>query len=150
MTFKKHLRSVSRAVSQRLGILRKSLRVFHDRSLLGRCFLGLSCQFWNIVLQSGARLPIQTLNYWTKQSMLPSNWGLCLSVTFFIVDPWQSCFCFIRSGVTRCTLLTVLYLDRICQCWLHAVPWSHIGTFMHRLAGEPCSSAGLLFPLGVL
>ena len=44
MTFEKHLRSVSRAASQRLGILRKSWRVFHDRSLLGRCFRGLSCQ----------------------------------------------------------------------------------------------------------
>ena len=39
MTFKKHLRSVSRAASHRLGILRKYWRVFHDRSLLGRCFL---------------------------------------------------------------------------------------------------------------
>ena len=38
MTFEKHLRSVSRAASQRLGILSKSWRVFHDRSLLGRCF----------------------------------------------------------------------------------------------------------------
>ena len=41
MTFEKHLRSVSRAASQRLGILRKSWRVFRDRSLLGRCFLGI-------------------------------------------------------------------------------------------------------------
>ena len=40
MTFEKHLRSVSRAASQRLGIFRKSWRVFHDRSLLGRCFRG--------------------------------------------------------------------------------------------------------------
>ena len=40
MTFEKHLHSVSRATSQRLGILRKSWRVFHDRSLLGRCFRG--------------------------------------------------------------------------------------------------------------
>ena len=39
-TFEKHLRSVSRAASQRLGILRKSWQVFHDRSLLGRCFRG--------------------------------------------------------------------------------------------------------------
>ena len=31
MTFEKHLCSVSRAASQRLGILRKSWRVFHDR-----------------------------------------------------------------------------------------------------------------------
>ena len=42
MTFEKHLRSVSRAASQRLGILRKSWRVFHDRSLLGRCFRGFT------------------------------------------------------------------------------------------------------------
>ena len=38
MTFEKHLRLVSIAASQRLGFLRKSWRVFHDRSLLGRCF----------------------------------------------------------------------------------------------------------------
>ena len=40
MTFEKFLRSVSRVASQRLGILRKSWLVFHDRSLLGRCFQG--------------------------------------------------------------------------------------------------------------
>ena len=39
MTFEKHLHSVSIAASQRLGIL-KSWRVFHDRSLLRRCFRG--------------------------------------------------------------------------------------------------------------
>ena len=36
MTFERHLRSVSRAASQKLGILRNSWRVFHDRSLLER------------------------------------------------------------------------------------------------------------------
>ena len=36
MTFEKHLRSVSRAAFQRLGILGKSWLVFHDGSLLGR------------------------------------------------------------------------------------------------------------------
>ena len=40
MTFEKHLRSVSRAAPQKFGILRTSWRVFHDRSLLGRCFRG--------------------------------------------------------------------------------------------------------------
>ena len=38
MTFEKHFRSVSRAASQRFGILTKSRRVFHDRLLLRRCF----------------------------------------------------------------------------------------------------------------
>ena len=69
-----------------------------------------------------------------------------MSGTFLIVDPWKSCICFIRSGVTRCTLLMVLYLDRMCQRGIHAVLWSHIGTLMHRLAAEPCSAAGPLFP----
>ena len=50
---------------------------------------------------------------------------------FLIVDPWQSSVCFIKSGVTRCTLLMVLYLARMCQRGLHAVLWSHIGTLMH-------------------
>ena len=40
MTFEKHLRSVSRAASQKLSILRNSWRVFHDRSLLEGCFQG--------------------------------------------------------------------------------------------------------------
>ena len=37
VTFEKHLRSVSSVASQRLCILRKSWRVFHDRSLIERC-----------------------------------------------------------------------------------------------------------------
>ena len=65
-----------------------------------------------------------------------------MSVTFLIVDPLQSCVCLIRSDVARFTLLMVLYLERT----LHAVLWSHSGTLLHRLAAEPCSTAGLLFP----
>ena len=38
---------------------------------LGDAFGILSCQFWSIVLRSGARLPIHTLNYWTEQSVVP-------------------------------------------------------------------------------
>ena len=68
------------------------------------------------------------------------------NVTFLIVDPWQSCVCFIRSGVIRCTLSMMLSLDRMCQRGLHAMLWLHIGTLMHSLAAEPCSTAGLLFP----
>ena len=36
LTFEKYLRSVFRAASQRLGILRKSWQVFHDKLLFGR------------------------------------------------------------------------------------------------------------------
>ena len=43
ITFAKHLGSVSAAAAQRLGIMRKSSLVFHDRSLLLR-------PFWSVVL----------------------------------------------------------------------------------------------------
>ena len=43
MTFEKHLHSVSSAAAQRLGIMRKSWQVVHDRSLLVR-------SFWSFVL----------------------------------------------------------------------------------------------------
>ena len=68
-----------------------------------------------------------------------------MTVTFLIVDPWQSCVRFIRSGLTLCTLLMVLYLDRMCPRGLHAVLWSHIGKLIHRLTAETCSITGLLF-----
>ena len=71
MTLAKHLCPVSRATSQRIYILRKSCRVFHDRSLLGRCFRVLFFPLWNTALQCGARLPIFTLNYWIVQSVVP-------------------------------------------------------------------------------
>ena len=38
LTFEKHLHSVARAASQRLGVLRKSWRVFQNRLLIGSCF----------------------------------------------------------------------------------------------------------------
>ena len=40
----------------------------------------------------------------------------------------------------------VLFLDRMCQCGLHAVLWSHIGTLMRFLAAEPRRTEGPLFP----
>ena len=107
MTLEKHLLSIYRAASQRLGIMRKSWRVFHDRSLLGRRFRGLVLpvlEYCSAVwpAEQARRLPIHTINYWTEQSVVPDfKLGVCLIVTFLIADPWQSCVCFIRSGVTR-------------------------------------------------
>ena len=66
------------------------------------------------------------------------------------VDLWQYYVCCTRSGVTRCTLFMVLFLCRMCRCGLHAAMWCHIGTLMRRLAAEPRSIAGLLFPLQYL
>ena len=71
---------------------------------------------------------------------------LLLLLLLLIVDPWQSCVCFIRPVVTRSSLLMALYLDCTCQCLLRAMLWSHIGTLMHGPAAEPGSTAGFLFP----
>ena len=65
LTFEKHLSSVSRAASQRLGILRKSLRVFHDRLLIGRCFWGFVFPVLEYCSAVWCSAAIHPLNYWT-------------------------------------------------------------------------------------
>ena len=62
ITFEKHLRSVSSAAAQRLGIMRKSWHVFHDRSLHLRSFWSFFLPVWSIARQCGAQLPTHTLN----------------------------------------------------------------------------------------
>ena len=65
MTFEKHLRSVFRAASQRLGILRNSRRVLHDRSLLGRCFRGFDLpvlEYYSAVWCSAADTHLKLLD----------------------------------------------------------------------------------------
>ena len=136
MTFEKHLRLVSRAVSQRLGILRKSWLVFHDKSLLGRCFRGFVLLGWEYC---------SVVWCWTVQSVvIGSQLGVCLSVPLLVVDLLQFCVCCIRSAVIRSTCLMMLY-----QCGLHAVPWLHIGMLMRRLAAEPRSTSYFCSPLSV-
>ena len=130
-----------------LGILRKSWQVFHDRSLLERCFRGFVLpvlEQCSAVWCSPADTHLKTTGPCSQWCLVP-NWG-CLSVTLFIVDLLQFSVCCIWSGVTRCTRLMMRYLDRMCQWGLHAVPWSHIGILLCHLAAEPRSTAGLLFP----
>ena len=83
MTFEKHLRSVSRAASQRLGILRKSWQVFHDRSLLGRCFHG----FVLLVLEYCSGV-----------------WCLAANTHLKLLDRVVSGVCFLTGGVFECDI----------------------------------------------
>ena len=65
MTFEMHLRSVSRAASQLLGILKKSWQVFHDRLLLGRCFRGFVypvLEYWSAVWCSAVDTHLRLLD----------------------------------------------------------------------------------------
>ena len=135
MTFEKHLGSVSRAASQRLGILRKSWRVFHDRSLLWRCFRGFVLpvlEYCSVVWCSAADTHLKPLDR-------------AVSGARFLTGDVFECDISHRRSVAvlrmlnkiRCNpvhpLNMVLYLDHMCQCGLQAVLWSHIGTLMHRL-----------------
>ena len=142
MTYEKHLRSVSRAASQRLGILRMSWQVFHDRLLLGRCFRGFVLpvlEYCSAVWCSAADTHLRLLDCVVSGVSF-------LTVSLHIVDLWQYYVCCTRSGVTWCTLFMVLFLCRMCRCGLHVVLLSHIGTLMRLLAAEPLSIAGHLFP----
>ena len=146
LTFEKHLHSVSRAASQRLSILRKSWRVFHDRLLIARCF-------WGFVL------PV--LEY------CPAVWCSAAGTLLKLLDRVVSGACFLAGGVLNCNLshrrsvavlcmlykigcypmhhFVALYLCLMCQSGLHAVLWSHIGILMRLPAAEPRSTTGLLF-----
>ena len=77
MTFEKHLRSVSRAASQRLGIMRKSWQVFHDIQFLGRCirvFVFPVLEYCSAMWFSAA--DTHPIDYWTALSVEPVfYWG---------------------------------------------------------------------------
>ena len=118
-TFEKHLRSVSKAASQRLGIL-KSWQVYHDR--------------W----------PHRKL-----RDRVVSGANFLTGGVFECVDLWRHYVCCTRSGVTRCTLFMSFYLCRMCLYGLHAVLWSHFSILMRLLAAESCCTAGIFPPLSV-
>ena len=112
MTFEKHLSLVSRAASHRLRILRMYWRVFHDRSLLERCFWGFVLpvlEYCSAVWCSAADTHLKLLDYAVSGRCVLT--GVCLSVTLFIVNLLHICVDCIRSGVTRCTCLMMRYLD---------------------------------------
>ena len=87
MTFEKHLRLVSRAASQRLGILRKSWRVFHDRSLLERCWMPFVLpvlQYCSAMWCSAADTHLKLLDHAVSGARFLT--GGVLSVTLLIVE----------------------------------------------------------------
>ena len=110
LTFEKHLCSVSRAASQRLGILRKSWRVFHDRLLIGRCFWGFVLpvfEYCSTVWCSAANTHLKLLDSVVSGACFLAG----LTVIFPIVDLWQCCVCCTGSGV----------MCLMCQSRSHAV-----------------------------
>ena len=127
MTFEKHIRPVSIATSRSLGILRKSSRVFHDRSLLVRCFrdfVMIILEYCSAVWCSAADTHLKLLDSVVIGACFLTG-NICLSVTLLIVDRWQYCVCCIRMIVIlSMQLFMVIYLCRMWKCWLHTMLWS--------------------------
>ena len=121
--------------------------MLHDRSLLRRCFRGFVLpvfEYCSAVWCSAANAHLKLLDR-------------AVSGARFLTGGVFECDIAHRRSVTvlcmlnkiRCNqvpLLMMRYLDRMCQCGLHEVLWSHIGTLMRHLAAEPRSTALLLFP----
>ena len=140
------LRSVFKAASLRLGILRKYCRVFYDRSLFGRCFWGFVLpvlEYCSAVWCSAADTHLKLLN--RAVSVARFLLGVCLNVTLLIVDLFQSFVCCITSGITRCTLLMVIYLYRMCQCGFHAVLWFHVRRYTYASPRSRTSQYCMIF-----
>ena len=120
--------------------------MLHDRSLLWRCFRGFV-------------LPV--LEYCS------SVWCSAADTHFTLPYRAVSGARFITGGVFECDISHRRSVAVLCMLYkircnpvhplngalfgpyvpvrLHAVLWSHIGTLVHRLAAEPCSTAELLF-----
>ena len=91
--------------SQRLGKREEPWQVFLEMLLLGSCFRG----FVLPVLEYCADTHLKLLNCSVSGALFFT--GVCLIVTLLIVDLWLYCACWIRPGVTRCTLSI-----RCCPC----------------------------------
>ena len=116
-------------------------------SLLGRCFRGLVLpvlEYCSAVWFSVADTHLKLLDHAVSGARFLT--GGVFECDIAHRRSVAALCLLIRSGVTSCTLLMVIYLDRMCQCGLQAMLWSHIGTLMHRRATKHRSTAGLLFP----
>ena len=144
MIFEQHLRSVSRGASQRLGIFRKSWRVFHDRSLLGRCFPNFVLPvlaYCSAVWCSAADTHLKLLNRAVSGAM------------------------FLTAGVFVCNIAHRRSMAVLCMLYkircnpVHplnvVLPGPYVPVrvergaqvaLMRRFAAEPRSTAGLLLP----
>ena len=103
---------------------------WHADRFLGDAFRVLSCPFWSTALQCGARLPIHTLN----------NWSVVSGVRFLTRGVFECDIGHLWSVAVLCMLWKIrcnpmhplywMHLCRMCQCGLHTVPWSLIGTLI--------------------
>ena len=135
MSFEKTLRPVFRAASQRLGRLRMSWRVFHDGSLLGRCFRGFvlpGLEYCSAVWCSTAGTHLKLLNRVVSGARFLKEWVFECDIAHR------------RSVVVLCMLYkircnpmhpyySVLPGPHVPVQIIHAVLWSHIGILNYSI-----------------
>ena len=141
--FCEHLRLVSRAASQMLGILRKTWRVFHNRLLLGRCLQGFVLsvlEYCSAVLCSAAKTHLKLLDRVASGDSFLFECAIAHR-------RYVAALCTLYK--IRCNrmhplngVLPVSYV----KVRVHTVLWSHIGILMCLFAAELHSTVGLLFP----
>ena len=113
--------------------------MFHDRSLLEGCFRGFVLpvlEYCSVVWCSAADTHLKLMD--RAVSGAPS-----ITAGVFECDIAHR-----QSVAVLCMLYTRLmmrYLNRMCQCGLYVVAWSHIGILIRHLAAEHRSAAGLFF-----
>ena len=107
-------------------------------------FRALSCRFWSIVQQCGARLPLKLLDRVVRGAgflaggVLESNLAHRRSV--------ECCACNLRLRVTRCILWAVHFLCRICRLVILVVLRLLVGTRLRILAVDLLSTVEPLMP----
>ena len=117
--------------------------MYNYRSLHGRCFLGFVhpvFEYCSAVWCSAADTHLKLLD------------RVVSGARFLTGDAFECDIAHRRSVSILCMLYKIkcnsvhpLYLDRMCQCRLHPVLSSNIGSLMLLLAAEPRSTAGRLF-----
>ena len=126
--FEKHLRSVSRAASQWLDILKKSWQVFYNTFLLGRCFRG----FVVLILEH-----------------CPAVWCSTADTHLKLLDRVLSGASFLTRSVFECDLAHRRSVAVICMLYkirCNLILWcgvviAHRYTLMRILAAEPRSTS---------
>ena len=111
--------------------------------LLGRCFVLPVLEYCSTVWCSAADTHLKLL----VRVVIGANF-LTGGVSVFGCDIAyrRSVAVLCMQDKIRCSPMNPLCM---CQRGLHVVHWPHISTFMSFLAVEPCSTAGLFFPVSI-
>ena len=100
-TFERHIRSISSLFAQKIGLLRKSFRIFGNHDVLLRCFNSLILLVWSIAPLFGPLQLIPILNSLIRIYKLVNFLFQILQLVCSTVVLLAHCVLFTRSFITR-------------------------------------------------